>query len=248
MRAFTLHFLIEAKSGFRKKQQLFLSYFFPLGFFLMMGAIMPQLNPLFLDDMIPAMLIFSVMSSTFLGIPDPMVNGRIDGVFRGYRVNGVPAASIVILPVLSTVIHGLIVSTIILILSPLLFGAPLPAAIGPAFPLLLLTIFACAGLSMFIGIISSSSRAATMWSQIIFIPSMLIGGLMIPFNILPDSIKPFAMLLPSTHSMNLFRLYIYKSEPGITPALSFAVLAGTGIAAFILSLTFFRWDNRKTDR
>ena len=91
MKAFALHFLLETRAGFRRKQQLFLNYFFPIGFFLMMGAIMPQLNPLFLDDMIPAMLIFSVMASTFLGIPDPIVSGRTGGVFprlQGKRCPG----------------------------------------------------------------------------------------------------------------------------------------------------------------
>ncbi|MBI9107346.1 MAG: ABC transporter permease [Spirochaetales bacterium] len=245
MKAFILHFIFETKSGFRKKQQLFLNYFFPLGFFLMMGAIMPQLNPLFLDDMIPAMLIFSVMASTFLGIPDPIVNDRTSGIYRGYRVNRVPSIFLISLPVLSSVIHMLIMSTVILILSPLLFGAPFPASILPILPLLLLTVFCCAGISVLIGVISTSTRAATMLSQVFFIPSMIIGGLMIPYKMLPPSVQPFALFLPSTHSMNLFKTFMYQTEASISPAVSIAVLTGTGTAALILSLIFFRWDNRK---
>jgi len=248
MKAFILHFAIETKSGFRKKQQMFLTYFFPLGFFLMMGAVMPQLNPLFLDDMIPAMLIFAIMTSTLLGIPDPLVNGRTNGIFRGYRVNGVPAMSLIILPVLSSVIHTLLVSTVIMILSPLLFGAPIPVNILPAIPLLMLTVFSCAGLSVFIGVISTSSKSSMIWSQIIFIPSMLIGGLMIPFQSLPESVKPVAMLLPSTHSMNLFKIFIYETEAAIPPFVSFAVLSGIGAAAFILARILFKWDNKKAGR
>ncbi len=246
MKAFAIHFLIETKSGFRKKQQLFLNYLFPIGFFLMMGTVMPQLNPLFLDDMISAMIIFSLMTSTFLGIPDPMVNSRAAGIYRGCRLNGVPASSLIILPVLSSIIHGLIVSTLIMILSPLLFEAPLPVHLLPVIPLLILTVFSFAGISVLIGTVSSSSRAATMLSQIIFIPSMLIGGLMIPFQVLPESVRPFAMLLPSTHSTNLFKTFAFDRQPAIAPGISAAVLAGTGIGAFILSRILFRWDSRKS--
>jgi ABC-type multidrug transport system permease subunit len=74
---------------------------------------------------------------------------------------------------------------------------------------------------------------------------MLIGGLMIPFKMLPGSIKPFAKLLPSTHSMNLLKTFAYETEPAIQVELSFAVLAGFGAAAILLSILLFRWDNKK---
>ena len=245
MKAFAIHFLLETKSGFRRKQQLFLNYFFPIGFFLMMGAVMPQLNPLFLEDMIPSMLIFAVMASTFLGIPEQIVNGRQSGVFRGYRVNGVPAVSLVCLPVLASVVHIFIVSAVILILSPLLFGAPSASNLITVFPLQLLTIFSCAGISVLVGTVASNSRTATMLSQVFFLPSMLIGGLMIPFEMLPEKLQPIARLLPSTHSMNLFGIYSWNRGASIASVTSLAVLFGAGLLCLILSVVFFRWDGSR---
>ena len=74
MNAFSHHFSFEFRTGIRNKTLLLMNYLFPLGFFAMMGAIMPSVNPLFLQDLLPAMVVFAVLSATLLGIPDPLVN------------------------------------------------------------------------------------------------------------------------------------------------------------------------------
>jgi len=70
MNAFLHHFAFEFKTGIRDKQLLLMNYLFPLGFYLMMGFIMAEINPLFREDIIPAMVVFAVLASTLLGIPD----------------------------------------------------------------------------------------------------------------------------------------------------------------------------------
>ncbi|MFN2189705.1 MAG: hypothetical protein ACK2T3_13150, partial [Candidatus Promineifilaceae bacterium] len=59
MTAFVNHFSFEFRTGIRNKQLLLMNYLFPLGFFLMMGFIMIGINPLFLDTMTQAMVVFA---------------------------------------------------------------------------------------------------------------------------------------------------------------------------------------------
>jgi len=94
MNAFIHHFSFEFRTGIRNKQLLLMNYLFPLGFYLMMGFIMAEINPLFREDIIPAMVVFAILAATLLGIPDPLVNARENGVFRSYKINGIPAISI----------------------------------------------------------------------------------------------------------------------------------------------------------
>ena len=110
MTAFINHFSFEFRTGIRNKQLLLMNYLFPLGFFLMMGFVMAGINPLFLDTMTPAMVIFAVLAATLLGIPDPLVNARENGIFRSYKINGVPSISILVIPALTTMLHLVIVS------------------------------------------------------------------------------------------------------------------------------------------
>ena len=180
MNAFIYHFSFEFRTGIRNKTLLFMNYLFPLSFFLMMGFIMPAINPPFRETLIPAIVVFAILASTFLGIPDPLVNARESGIFRSYKINGIPSTSILIIPALTTILHLAIVTAIITASSPMLFDAPLPVNWFNYILIVLAMAFACAGISVLIGVISTSSRMTVLWSQIIFIPSMLLGGLMIP--------------------------------------------------------------------
>lgn len=248
MNAFLTHFSFEFRTGLRDKNQLLMNYLFPLGLFLLLGFLMTQLNPFFQETLIPAMIIITIISSTILGLPNPLVSEREAGVFRSYKIYGVPAISILAIPTLTTLLHVLIVSAIITALAPVLFNAPLPVNWAAFIGVFLLTAFACAGLGMLISVISNNTRATVLWSQLIFLPSMLIGGLMVPSNILPDVLGRLSLLLPSTHSINAFQQLAWNVNTGFDPAWTCSVLLASGILSIGLSIFLFSWDTRNTMR
>ena len=112
----------------------------------------------------------------------------------------------------------------------------------------LLTAFASAGLGVLIGVASSNSRATILWSQLIFLPSMIIGGFFIPQNLMPDILKKIGLLLPSTHAVNLFRYYSYNQILSYNPIWSLIILFAVGILAFGLAIYLFNWDNANKTR
>ncbi len=73
MSAFTNHFSFEFKTGLRNPTLMLMNYLFPLGFYAMMGLVMVQINPGFKDTLIPSIVIVSIMVSTLLGLPGPLV-------------------------------------------------------------------------------------------------------------------------------------------------------------------------------
>ncbi len=247
MRAFMYHFSFEFSTGLRNKTLLLMNYLLPLGFHAMMGIMMAEINPLFLETMIPAMVVFAVLSGMILGMPQPLVEAREAGIFRSYKINGVPAASILTIPAFSGLIHAVIVSAIIVITGSLFFDAPLPAN-WPAFLLIfLLLAFTCAGLGVLIGVISASARVTVLWSQLIYLPSMMLSGMMVPAAMLPETLGRVGRLLPATYAMDAFR---GKAMGGVTeyaPLWAMLILLAGGIVAFALAIYLFRWDNKNTD-
>jgi ABC-2 type transport system permease protein len=248
MNAFISHFSFEFRSGIRNKTLLLMNYLFPLGFYFMIGLLMTQINPTFLETMLPAMVIFAILASTILGLPDPLVTAREAGIFRNYKINGVPAFSILVIPALTTILHTVVVSIIIIITAPLLFNAPLPLNWVGFVVTFLLTALACAGFSVLIGVISSSSRITVLWSQLIFLPSMLLGGMMIPYSMLPKAMAKIAQLLPATQAMNAFRGLAQNLTTDFNPLGSLFILFTSGILAFALALYLFNWDRRNTNQ
>jgi ABC-2 type transport system permease protein len=248
MNAFIHHFSFEFRAGIRNKQLLLMNYLFPLGFYLMMGFIMAEINPLFREDIIPAMIVFGVLAATLLGIPDPLVNARENGVFRSYKINGVPSISILVIPALTTVLHLVIVTVLITATAPMLFDAPLPVSWLNFVLIFVALAFACAGLSVLIGVVSPSSRMTVLWSQLIFVPSMLLGGLMLPYSMLPDMAGKFAQLLPATQAMNAFNGLAMGKVAAFSPWGSVIMLLVSGALAFGLAVYLFSWDSRNTAR
>jgi ABC-2 type transport system permease protein len=214
----------------------------------MMGFVMPAINPLFLDALIPAMVVFAILAATLLGIPDPLVSARETGIFRSYKINGVPASSILIIPALTTALHLAIVTVIITATAPLLFDAPVPENWVNYVVVFVAMAIACSGLGVLIGVISSSTRMTVLWSQLVFIPSMLLGGLMIPYSMLPEAIGKISQLLPATQAMNAFNGLAMGKQADFAPWGSVLALLISGLLAFGLALYLFSWDSRNTAR
>ncbi len=248
MTAFANHFAFEFKTGLRNASLLFINYLFPMFFYAMMGLVMTAINPTFKETMIPAMVVFTIMASTLLGLPNPLVESRAAGIYRSFKINGVPALSILTIPVLTTVFHALIASAIVaLTAAPLFKGVP-PLNWLNFSLITILTAFTCGAIGALIGVVSNETRATTLWSQLIFLPSMLLGGLMLPLSLIPESIRPFSLLLPTTHAMQAYLGLAYNQQTVFNPMTSVAVLLTSGLLAFGLAIYLFSWDTQNSVR
>jgi ABC-2 type transport system permease protein len=246
--AFAAHFAFEFRSGIRNKMLLFLNYLFPLGLYFMLGFILTGLNPFFQEVMIPGMVAISVMAAYLLGTPEPLVAAREAGIFRSYKINGVPPAPILVIPSLTTGVHTMIVAGIVTVTAPLLFDAPLPEDWWGFVLTLFAFMVAMAGMAVLIGVVSANSRVVILWSQLVFIPSMLLGGIMIPYGELTSGVARTSQLLPATQAMNAFRELAMGEVGGFNPWISIGALLLSGGIGFGLALFLFSWDRHTAVR
>ena len=137
---------------------------------------------------------------------------------------------------------------IITITAPIFFHAPSPQNYA-AFALNVLAMaVACTGLSVLIGVVSPNSRLTVLFSQAIFLPSMIIGGIMIPYHMLPNVAAKIAILLPTTHAMNNFNALAMGGTADFYPWGSILTLFVGGLTAFRLAWYLFRWDSQSSER
>ncbi len=244
MKAFIHHLAYDFKTGIRDRTKLLMFYLFPLAFFFAVSAFMSQINPFFKDTMIPAMVLFAVMSACLLSLPGTLVTAREAGVFRSFRINGVPAASILSIPVIGAAVHMAVVTVIIGFAGTLVFGGAPPANVAGFAAAALLSYLAYAGFGLVLGTAAGSSNASILLAQAVYIPSILLGGLMVPLSVLPDAFRRAALILPSSHGMILFRALGYPQAGKVFPWISLAVLAGGAVVSFALAAWIFQWDTR----
>ena len=248
--AFFYHLAYDFRVGLRDKNHLLMNYLFPLLFYAMMGALMGGMNPEFKVIIIPAMITFATLSSALLGLPNPLVSARETGVLRSYKINGVPAINLIVIPALSVMVHIMAVAVIIALTAGPLFGGTTPQGFGwvVLFCLALLGAFAMTGMGMLIGVVSPNSRATILFSQLFFIPSMMLGGLIVPTSMLPKGLSKIALILPSSYAMNLYNTWLLGKPASMDPVASAVILVVGGLLAFALAIALFEWDSKKTGK
>ena len=248
MNAFASHFSFEFRTGLRDRSLLLMNYLFPLMFYVVVSMLMTQLNPTFRPNIIPAMVVFVTLTSLILGLPNPLVSAREAGIFRSYRVNGVPSMSVVLVPAMSAAVHAIIAAAIVTFTAPFIFNAPIPTNWGGFAVFLLLTVFVMAGLGVLIGVVSSNTRITILWSQIIFLPSIMIGGLMVPQDTLSGALATIGKFWPSSYSIRIYDALARGGGDTSKAVLSVAVLLAGGVLAFVLASVLFSWDSRNATR
>jgi len=248
MNAFAYHLSFDFRVGIRNKTLMLMNYLFPLGCYVLFGALMGAVNPGFLKTIVPAMSLFAVMGGALLGMPAALVSAREAGIFRTYKINGVPALSILAIPVLTSMLHALLATVIIALTAPALFDGKAPAN-WPGFLLVFLaSAFAFAGIGTLIGVVSGDARMTVLFSQLVFLPSMILGGLMLPSSILPPTMAKLGLLLPTTYAMDAFGGLAMGQSGGIHPWLSLGLLVAGGSLALGISVLLFSWDSKNSTR
>ncbi len=246
MNAFLHHLGYDFRAGIRDRSQLLMNYLFPLVFFLLVSGLMVSVNPGFRDLMLPAMTLFAILASTLLSLPAALVNAREAGVFRSFRINGVPSGALLSIPPLGGVVHMAVVAAIIGFLGPLMYGGTAPASIVGYAAAGLLAYAAHAGAGALIGVAAANNRSTILLGQLFYLPSIMLGGMMVPAAALPPVLARVSLLLPASHAMRVFAALGMQPGSGPFPWISVAALGAGAACAFALAALLFQWDSRQS--
>ncbi len=67
---------------------------------------------------------------------------------------------------------------------------------------------------------------------------------MIPISVLPASVKPISLLLPTSYVMQAYTGLAFGQETVVSPATALFILVISGVLAFGLAGYLFNWDSR----
>ena len=98
---------------------------------------------------------------------------------------------------LSAFVHLMISCTIIVLLAPILFEAALPAQLPSFFLALALYIIVSLSIGSIFGLVVKSQAKLTMISQLVFLPSIMLSGIMFPIGLLPDLLEAIGRVFPA---------------------------------------------------
>ncbi len=209
MSAFLYGVALQWKLDLRNKGVLLTYYVVPLVFFAFMGGIFSSINPTAKDTLIQSMTVFGVTMGAILGTPIPLVELYGSEIKKAYQVGGIPIWVASINNFISAFAHLFLMSLVIFVIAPLTFDAKIPTDL--ALYVLSLAIFIVVSLAVgtALGVLVKSTSKLTMASQFIFLPSIMLAGIMFPVNMLPKVLENVGKIFPATWGFKLMTSEVF---------------------------------------
>lgn len=226
MRALLYGIGLQFRFDIRSKSMLITCYFVPLIFFFFMSGIFTSVDPTAAETLIASMTVFTITMSALMGLPPAVAEIYGTDIKKVYKANGVPLWFGIFTQFISSFIHTVIVCLIIFALSPLVFKAELPSGLLRYFLSLTALLAVTLAMGCIIGLLFKQQAKLTMAAMIIFLPSIMLSGIMFPADMLPQPMQYIAYALPATiafKAMTGFQVWHLPALLGIFVLLCAAV-------------------------
>ncbi len=188
---------LQWKLDMRSKSLLVTCYLVPLIFFLLMGGIFTSIMPEMKNTLIPAMIVMSVSMGAFIGLPPSLIETYASDIKKVYKANGVPLYLGLTAMFLSAFTHLMIMCMILFFLAPILFEAALPANFPLFFLALAIYILVSLSIGCVLGLAVKNQSKLTMIAQLVFLPSIMLSGIMFPIDLLPEAFEIIGKIFPA---------------------------------------------------
>lgn len=224
MSAFLYGVSLQWKLDIRSKTLLITCYIVPLLFFAVMGGIFTSVMPEARYTLIQSMTVFGVTMGALIGLPPALVEIYSSDIKKVYKANGVPLYLGLVLTNISAYIHLFIMSIILYIAAPLAFNAEIPE--NPVLYFASLAIFIAVSLSIasIIGLAVKDQAKTSMVSIIIFLPSIMLSGIMFPIELLPKAFEMVGKIFPASWGYKVMADSTFQLE-NLLPLVVILILA-----------------------
>ena len=203
MGAFLYGISLQWKLDMRSKTLLITCYIVPLLFFAIMGGIFTSVMPEARYTLIQSMTVFGVTMGALIGLPPSLVEIYSSDIKKVYKANGVP------------LYLGLILTNI---------DAEIPENPGMYFISLAIFIAVSLSIASIIGLAVKDQAKTSMVSIIIFLPSIMLSGIMFPIDLLPKAFEMVGKIFPASWGYKVMADSTFQLE-NLLPLIVILILA-----------------------
>lgn len=155
------------------------------------------------STLIQSMIVMSVPMGAFIGLPPSLIETYGSDIKKVYKANGVPIYLGLVTMFLSAFVHMMIICVVIVLLAPILFEATLPTQLPFFFLALAIYIIVSLSIGSVLGLMVKNQAKLTMIAQLVFLPSIMLSGIMFPIDLLPDFLEIIGRIFPASWGYRL---------------------------------------------
>ncbi len=251
-RAVTAQALMELRLMLRSGESLLVTFGIPLGILVFFSVVdvLPTGDGDPVDFLVPGVLGISVMSTAFVALAIQTAFERKYGVLK--RLGGTPLSRSGFLAAKVISVGALVIVQTVLVLAVARFGlgwAPQAASIAdgvnaPSIGIILAGMVLGTATFTALGLLMAGAlraEATLALSNAVFLVLLMVSGLTIDLDELPDALAQISLFLPSGALGWVLRDGFAPGDVAMWPAAMLS-LAAWGIVATVLAVRSFRWE------
>jgi ABC-2 type transport system permease protein len=192
-----------------------------------------------LDTYVPILVAF-VLAMLALNVLPPVLAGyRERGVLRRLRTTPVGPARVLGAQLIVTLLTAVVAVTAVLLVARFAFGVAAPLQMAGFLLAVLLTAVAVISIGLLISAAAPTGRSAGALGAAAFYPLMFLGGLFLPLETMPATLRHIGQATPLGAAVTAMR----DAGQGQWPAwFSLLTLLGYAVVAGLAATRLFRWE------
>lgn len=244
MNAYLALIKLNLRLAFRERSVLFFNYVFPLIFFFAFGQFIGDGNASAgaMLRIVPMVIVIGILGSGLFGAGIRAVVERETGILRRYKVTPISPAPILVASMVTGWLLYLPSAVMIILLSHLLYGMPLPARPVSLFLLVSLACFAFRAIGLIVAAVANSVAESNVLIQILYMPMLFLSGATVPVSSLPATAQIFSQFLPASYLNTGIQHIMLRSEGIAANWQSVAGLVLSAVAGTFIATKLFRWE------
>jgi imidazolonepropionase-like amidohydrolase/ABC-type multidrug transport system permease subunit len=241
MNAYLAQIRMNLRLTFRDRSVVFFNYMFPLIFFVIFGSMMHADQGGTGLQVVTMVLSIGILGGGFFGAGMRSVMDREANILRRFKVAPITPGPILVSSMVVGLVTYIPLVVLVLGLSKVWWGMPLPENLGSLFIFLIVGTVAFRAFGGIIGAVSNSMAESQIIIQILYFPMLFLSGATFPLGIMPHWLQKLAEYIPATYLTGGLKSIvlgktIFDNEKAV------GVLLLTAVIATFLGFKLFRWE------
>ncbi len=196
----------------------------------------------YIDFMVPGILAMVIMFSGLTGYSLEIATYREKGILRRIKVSPIPLPTFLAGGIASVLVFSILQAVVLVSFGVLAFGMRLKGNYLYIAVFVLLGSLTFLALGFLVASLTRNSRSAGLAAQAIGMPMMFLSGIFFSLEWVPVPVRVVARCFPLYYLGDGLRGVMIDAASLSDLWVDIAVLVGVGVAAFLASVRFFRWE------